>query len=80
MCGISIPSSLFLVSAIVAIGLYPTIALGSARIISDRFAKLAYDWPVVGLAKIVIYGTPLLLSLLNAVVTLAICIKEKVPS
>ena len=58
----------------------PTIAPGSARMMSARFAKLPYACPVAGLASTVISGIPAWLSRLAATVVLAICIRDSAPS
>ena len=61
-------------------GASPTIAPGSANMMSAKLAKLAYAWPVAGLARTEISGRPFASKLLVAITVLAICIRDKIPS
>ena len=58
----------------------PTMASGSAIIISPSIAKLALTPPVVGLVSRVIYNSPKSLCLLIAALVFAICIRDNIPS
>ena len=67
-------------SRIALMGASPTIAPGSARMTSARLAKLAYAWPVAGLARTVMSGRPFSWSWLAAITVLAICMRDRTPS
>ena len=58
----------------------PIRALGSARMMSPREAKLAATPPMVGWVRTLMYSPPALRKRPRAVDTLAICISEKIPS